>query len=113
LKEHRKFIRLQAPIGVSYRRVAGKRDRQTDSYLRDLSGGGIRFVAKDALRQGDLVELEIGIPHLAQPVKAVGDVIWYRAGKGSTPAEAGVRFRDVSAADLKSIMEYVYTIGIG
>ena len=116
MRERRKFIRLRAPIGVSYRHIKkGKRQRPQLTLIKDISGGGLCLLAKEELRAGDLLDIEIQIPHLSEPVRVVGEVAWYvpERGKGREDAEAGVRFRDVEPKDLHSIFEYVYTIGIG
>lgn len=114
--EHRKYIRLRAPIGIIYR-IAGKgrRSRPTPTLVRDISGGGVRFQVKDELRVGDLLQIEIQIPHLSQPIEALCEVVWYSHEKEKEREfrEAGVRFRDIEPADLHRVLEYVHMIGIG
>ena len=106
--ERRKFIRLKAPIGVAYKLIPeAKAEKMRLSLVRDISGGGVRIMAKEPLRVGDLLELEIQIPHLEDAIRAVGEVVWFEK------KEAGVRFRDIEPADLHHILEYVHTIGIG
>lgn len=115
MKENRKFIRLSAPIGISYKAAKQKRRKPSLSLVRDISGGGIRFMAKEDLRAGDLLELEISIPHLREPIEAVGEVMWFSKTKERDRElrEAGVCFLDISAKDLHQVLEYVHTIGIG
>ena len=116
MKERRKFARLKAPIGISYSLVKKhKRPRRHLTFIHNISGAGVSLIAKDDLRVGDLVKLEIQIPHLEETVGAVGEVIWFSfsRGKEHSAREAGIRFRDISAPDLNQVLEYVYTIGIG
>ena len=114
--EKRKFIRLNAAIGVSYKLIK-KHKRQIEllSLARDIGGGGIRILAKEDLRPGDLLKIEIEIPHLSERVEATGEVIWFSKTKekGHEHKEAGVRFRDMDSTDLHKILEYVHSIGIG
>ena len=67
------------------------------------------------MRVGDLIKLEIQIPYLEETLDALGEVVWcsFPRDKEHAAGEAGIRFRDISAADLNKILEYVYTIGIG
>ena len=69
------------------------------------------------MRQGDLLDMQIHIPHLEEPVMAVGEVVWFSPLSSKERErrirEAGVRFRDLAARDLNRILEYVHTIGIG
>jgi c-di-GMP-binding flagellar brake protein YcgR len=106
--ERRKFIRLQAPIGIFYRPLQkNKKTKSFASLAKNIGGGGIRFLVKEELSQGSLLDLKIQIPHLHDPIHAVGEVVWI------SKAEAGVRFRDIASKDLHRILEYVHTIGIG
>ncbi len=114
--ENRKFIRLKAPIGVVYKVLKNKsrRHKETPSLVRDIGGGGICITAKDDLREGDLLKIQIQIPHLKEPIEAIGEVIWFSPGQSErAPREAGVRFRDITTQHMHQILEYVYTIGIG
>ena len=116
MKENRKYIRLQAPIGIIYTLIKKhKKPRATRSLVKDISGGGLRIMAKEELRSGELLEMEIQIPHLHDPICAIGEVVWffYWKEKDRETREAGVRFRDIEPKDLHRILEYVHTIGIG
>lgn len=112
--EKRKYIRLGTAIGVTYKLIkTHKRMKQTPSLVKDIGGGGIRLVVKEDLRVGDLIGLEIQIPHLKEPIDAVGEVVWFSAGKDHEHREAGAKFRDIEQKDLHKIFEYVHSIGIG
>ncbi len=117
--EKRKYIRLSASIGVSYQVIKDvkkiKRQRGVPSLVKNIGGGGIRLQVKEDLRNGDLLEIEIGIPHLPEPIAAVGEVVWFNHLKtrDREVREAGVRFRDIDPKDLHRILEFVHTVGIG
>lgn len=114
MKEKRKFIRLKTPIGLKYRRVSKlRRHKPALSIVKDLSGAGVRFNVKEEMRHGDLVEVDIMIPHLSEPVRAIGEVVWFSRTESKSGSEAAIRFRDIEPADLNHILEYVYMIGIG
>lgn len=114
MKENRRTIRLLAPIGLVYRRASKFSTAKGQPTLaRDLSGGGVRFAARDALRRGELLEVELQIPHLEEPVRAVGEVVWFRDGGARGVHEAALRFTDIEAGDLNRVLEYVHAVGIG
>ena len=116
MKENRKFIRLQAPIGVTYKIIdKNKYTKPQLSLIKDISGGGVRIMVKEDLRAGDLIDMEIQIPLVSQPVHAVGEVVWFSSvtDRERPHREAGVRFCDIGPKDLHCILEYVYTVGIG
>ena len=115
--ERRKFLRLQAPIGLTYKKAGTqKRDKGLlISLLKNIGGGGIRFIAREDLAEGDILELEIEIPHLGQAIKAEGEVVWFSHSKEKDRdvREAGIRFRSIQSKDLQKILDYVHTTGIG
>lgn len=116
MKENRKYIRLKAPIGVVYKPIKKhKRQKAHLSLVRDISGGGLKIMSKEDLRSGDLLDMEIQVPHLEESIHAIGEVVWFSHTKEKDREirQAGVRFRDIDAKDLHLILEYVHTIGIG
>ena len=107
--EKRKFVRLKAPIGVTYKLIKKHRkQRSHSSFIEDLSAGGLSLTVKEDLRQGDLLEMTIQIPHLREAVQAIGEVAWIFPSR-----KIGVRFRDVESSDLKHVLEYIHAVGIG
>ncbi len=115
-RENRKFVRLVTAIPVLYsQRKSGKRSKKEAGVVSQLSGGGLRFEAKSEFKVGDLIDLEIAIPHLEYPIEVVGEVVWPQKSKTNVSGyqEIGVRFRDIEAADLHRILEYVHAVGIG
>lgn len=119
LIEKRKYIRLSASIGVSYRVIKDVKNHERQdkalSLVKNIGGGGIRLQVKEDLRNGDLLEIQIGIPHLPEPICAIGEVVWFSHLKtrDRETREAGVRFRDIDPKDLHRILEFVHTVGIG
>lgn len=114
--ERRKFIRLQAPIGLTYRKAGSqKRDRATlISLLKNIGGGGVRFIAREDLAEGDILDLEIEIPNTEHAIKAEGEVVWFShtQEKDRDVREAGIRFQSIHPKDLQRILDYVHTTGI-
>lgn len=114
--ERRKFIRLQAPIGVVYKVLKkSRRPKPAPSLIRNIGGGGVCIIAKEDMRSGDLLDMQIQIPHLKETIHAVGEIVWFDhfRERDREIREAGVRFRDIEPKDLHRILEFVHTIGIG
>ena len=57
--------------------------------------------------------MEIQIPHLSEPVRALGEVVWITMRPEHGHHEVGLRFRDAEPKSLSRILEYVYAIAIG
>jgi len=109
-------VRLKAPLGILYAPADKTKPREAvNSLVRNISGGGVCFVAKKELRCGDLLKVQLQIPQLTEPIHTFGEVVWFSqaTAKGETACEAGVCFRDLKPKDLHAILEYVHTVGIG
>lgn len=117
--EKRKYIRLHASIGIVYDVIKNikkyRRNKTTLSLAKNLSGGGVRLQVKEDLRSGDLLDIEMQIPHLEDSVHAVAEVVWFShcKSKDRESREAGIRFRDIDTKDLHHVLEFVHTVGIG
>ena len=104
--ERRQFIRLDARLNVSYK-IAGTQ-QLGKSLSKDVSGGGVRFIAEHPLDVGTRLEV---IVQMDLPVRFVGEVMWARPATTSTAAgfggtEVGVRFVEIAPKDLALIKQY-------
>jgi c-di-GMP-binding flagellar brake protein YcgR len=107
--ERRQFIRLDARLNVSYT-IAGTKQLGT-SLSRDVSGGGVRFVAEHSLDVGARLEVIVHLPTPDTAIRFVGEVMWTKlvtkadaAGFGGT--EVGVRFVEITSKDATLIKQY-------
>lgn len=111
--ERRKYVRLQAHLGLSYQAAHGLQEQQRRTIVRNLSGGGLCINVPDDLREGDLLQVQLEVPHLRSSVRAVAEVVWTTRQGAGRNNEVGLRFRDMSDQDLHHVLEYVHTVGIG
>ena len=115
--ENRKFIRLKAPLPAEYCLIKKhKRQKTHATCVKNISVGGLSLVIKESVRQGDLMQIQIRVPLLQEPVRVTGDVVWHSAhhrDHSDAVLEAGVRFRDVNPAELNKILDYLYSVAIG
>lgn len=111
--ERRKYVRLQAHLGVRYRIAAGVASPGGRTLVRNLSGGGLCISVPDDLREGDLLQVQLEVPHLERPVHAVAEVVWIVRQAAGRNNEVGLKFRDITDQDLHHVLEYVHTVGIG
>ena len=107
--EHRQFIRLDARLNVSYT-IAGTK-QLGKALSKNISGGGVRFVAEHPLEVGARLEVIVHLPSPDMPIRFVGEVMWTKlvtkadaAGFGGT--EVGVRFVEIAPHDAALIKQY-------
>ncbi len=101
VEERRKYIRVQAPITVTYK-LSGKKIVTHKTVTKDFSEGGIRIPVYEKLKAGTPLKLHIEIPSDTIPVFAQGEVVWIKAlstKEGREIYDAGVKFTQMQASD--------------
>lgn len=106
-KPFRKHKRHNVALRVRYAGAAGRVER----VVGDVSLGGLRISGPISDTVGDRVELSLTLPHLAQPVRVHGEVVWVEREKDSDRATVGVRFINLDA-NLSVMLGHVLRSGI-
>ena len=108
MQERRRWLRVQAPVSVSYRTIEPP-VREEYAISSDISEGGLKFSTFMPLHAGNLLELEVVLPYDSLPVRVRGDVAWVREEdeRGVPQFAIGVRFREMSATDRGRLAGYV------
>ena len=106
MQEKRKYIRIEAPIVVTY-----KLDRESatkKTITKDFSEGGIRFPVYEKLDAGATLEMYIETPFDTIPIFAIGRVVWTKAlsvKEGREIYDVGVQFTEMKSFDRKRISQ--------
>lgn len=88
VREKRKFVRLKKCVDVTYLSLT-KMHPPFDSLTKNIGGGGICIYLKDAIKKGEMLELEMRLPG-DRPVFAIGKAVWIKRKPGKP--EAGIEF---------------------
>lgn len=110
MAERRQFPRLDTRLTISYS-MAGSSvvGRAT---VKNLSAGGVRFLAQHRLEIGQELDLAIRFPD-ADPIVARGKIIWREWRPSTDPAvqgvlsDIGVKFIQLDSKDRQRLIEYV------
>ena len=87
-------------------------ESESNFYLgltENLSEGGL-FIATHVIKpMGTKVEVSFKLPHVAEPIKAVGVVRWIRqySETSDTSPGMGVRFEEISPREVEQIREFL------
>ena len=109
-RDQRAYERREATWGLTY---VTKENERGQGFTRNVSGGGVRFVAQHALQQGTILELDLMLPGRQQPVVVMGEVAWSKwvsspeAASTRGASEVGVRFTDIGQKDQELILRYL------
>jgi c-di-GMP-binding flagellar brake protein YcgR len=94
--ERRKYVRLPAPMKVSYT-VPGS-GNMLQTLTKDISADGLRFETPDAsLKESSVIEVRIEIPDAPNPVHAKGKVVWRRRVtlEDGAPYDCGIELMEI------------------
>ena len=107
MEEKRQYIRIEAPIVVTYK--VGEENPVTKKTIsKDFSEGGIRFPVYEKLKVGTSLELYIETPFDTIPIAATGQIVWTKAlsvKEGREIYDVGVKFTRMQAFDRKRMAQ--------
>lgn len=113
LVEKRRYPRVKTHIPVRYRKLRGGAGSEgSGSLSRDLSTGGVHFRTNEFIAMACRLILELDIPMLAKPIKAISKVAWIRKAGSGDDYEVGNQFLEMSKKDKELISEYVDSLSL-
>lgn len=111
--ERRQSPRVETSIPVRYKVFRdGAEAAGTGSVTCDLSTGGLRFIANEFLSTACRLTLELDLPALTQPIKAVSKVAWIQKANGGDDSRytVGSQFMEITRKDQELIAGYLNTL---
>lgn len=109
-KERRKYVRLKATVAVKYT-VIGK-PGEVKVFSKNIGAGGLCITTEEQLTVDTPLQLELKIPDLKNPIRALGRVVWQKRFEtaGEEPKiyfNTGIEFTGISDFDRFNINRYV------
>ncbi len=102
-KDRRTYERLPLNTNVKFREVNLGSNFQHASFAEaNIGGGGIFLPVNDPPPEGALIEMELDIPGLENPVELIGEVVW--AHSEQTPVGMGIEFYRIKPEVRKHII---------
>ena len=106
-KPFRKHKRHEVALRVRYAGASGR----VAGIAGNVSLGGLRISGPISDTVGDHVELSLALPHLPEPVRVCGEVVWVERDKDAKAATVGVRFVDLDP-NLSVMLGHVLRSGL-
>ncbi len=112
--EKRRHERVKSHIPVRYRKLRGGGVGIIDasSISNNLSQGGIRFRTGEFISMACRLILELDIPMLTKPIKAISKVAWIKKAESSDDYVVGSQFLEISKQDKEYISKYVSSLNL-
>jgi len=106
--EQRKNMRIKVHVPLSFRKLRdGAGVRGVSSISKNLSQDGVCFRTSQFVSMACRLIVELDIPKLEKPIKAISKVTWIRKTGSGTEYEIGNRFLEMSKMDKENILKYV------
>ena len=110
--EKRRFPRIETRIPVRYRKLGAAGTQGTGTLTRNMSEGGIRFRTREFISMACRLILELDIPMIPKPVKAISRVAWIRKAPKGDDYEIGNQFLEISKQDKEVVSQYMDSLSV-
>lgn len=105
--DRRRYFRLQQPIHIEFR-PKDYRGSFISAEGKDVSGGGMRFLAKYPLNCGQQLEMLLEVPIFPYlDVSALASVVSVNRQKKTDNTKVGVHFIDIEPIGRKRLLKYI------
>jgi len=111
--ERRAFIRLDLEVQVRYHTLSSnelsKYNYRPEQYssTRNLSAGGLVFIAHEQLKISSVLELEVELPKIKEPVHCLARTVRVMETEKENRYEIAICFLDLSGSDRAKLDQYV------
>ena len=106
--ERRRYIRLAAPIGISY--TVPESGKVRDTATKNISANGLRLETHDnSLEPEGIIELKLTVPGAVNPVHARGRVIWKRklSLEDRAPFDVGIEIAGIEEDNKNTFLKFM------
>lgn len=104
--ERRRFQRIDSNVPIRYRNLR-MATVPAGSLSKDISEGGVRFKTSEFISLACRLVVEINLPSVQKPIKAISKVAWIRKLSSGDQYELGNQFLEISKEDKATITDYV------
>ena len=90
MEEKRKFLRFSVSLDAKSMAAGWFRPKAKYS-VKDVSREGLKLSAREAFKDGDMLELELSVPGKRPAITAMGQVVWNHK-LGDAGYDIGLKF---------------------
>jgi len=103
--ERRKYLRLEAPIGI---RIITPQLAVDMPSVRNLSPLGLRFETKERVKDGDVLDVSLTLPEAKNSVHLQSKVVWHRDASGAKPElnDVGCEFIKIEEDNKNTFLKF-------
>ena len=103
--DRRKFVRIPESSHISYKCIS--KEKISDYITRDVSQGGIRFLAHDFIPKGSYLKIKLDLCGSSIVIEAMVRLVWIRGVPHRDEYEVGVEFIDMPPHAAMHLISYI------
>ncbi|MBU0605052.1 MAG: PilZ domain-containing protein [Candidatus Omnitrophica bacterium] len=107
VENKRRYKRVDFSVPVVYKNLRVPTELPVGSVTRNLSEGGVCFQTSKFISLACRLVVEISIPTVLRPIKAISKVAWIRRIPLSDQYELGNQFLEITKEDKANILSFV------
>jgi c-di-GMP-binding flagellar brake protein YcgR len=109
-EEQRRHTRLESVLPLKYKNLRKSAVSPIGSLTRNISEGGVCFESSEFISLACRMVVEISLPTVPKPIKAISKVAWIRKIPSSEQYELGNQFLEMSKEDKVQITNFVTNV---
>lgn len=105
--EKRRHLRVDSKLPIEYRDLRKGSLLPKGSLTRNISEGGICFQSKEFMSLACRLVVEIRLPNVPKPIKAISKIAWVKRLPTSDQYELGNQFLEIAKEDKAHILNFI------
>jgi c-di-GMP-binding flagellar brake protein YcgR len=107
IEEKRRYKRLESVVPLQYRNLKKSAEVSKGSLTKNIGEGGICFKTSEFISLACRLVIELELPAVPKPIKAISKVAWIRKLPTANLYEIGNQFLEMSKEDKKSVINFI------
>lgn len=105
--DKRRYLRVESRLPIEYKNLKKGVIAPRGSLTRNISEGGICFQSNEFMSLACRLVVEITLPNVPKPVKAISKIAWVKRIPSSDLYELGNQFLEMAKEDKSHISDFI------
>lgn len=107
MEDKRRYKRVESVLPVQFRNLRKASEPANGTLTHNLSEGGVCFMSKDFISLACRLVVEINLPTLPKPIKAISKIAWIKKIPTNDQYMLGNQFLEMTKEDKAHVMNFV------
>jgi c-di-GMP-binding flagellar brake protein YcgR len=107
IEERRRYPRVGCNLPLKYRNLKKLSEQPSGALSKDIGEGGVRFKTNGFISLACRLVMEINLPTITKPIKAISKVAWIKKIPAGDEYELGNQFLEMTKEDKSHIRDFV------